>query len=194
MRVLVVHAHPNPDSFSHALRAAAVNGLLTAGHSVDLLDLYAEGFTAAMSEAERRAYESDNPVQAAEVRRCVELVKAADALVFVYPTWWWGLPAILKGWLDRVLVPGVAFTLGDGPPRPALTNVRRLVGVTTYGSSRTYMRLFTDGGRRTIARTLRLVCHPRTRVQWLGMYSIDAATGEQRAAFLARVTRRMASL
>jgi putative NADPH-quinone reductase len=194
MRVLVVHAHPDPESYSRAVREAAVRGLRSAGHHVDVIDLYEAGFVPAMSEAERRVYESDRPVLDPEVQRSVELVTGAGALVFVYPTWWWGLPAILKGWLDRVLVPGVAFTLGDGPPRPALSNIRRLVGITTYGSSRRYMRLFTDAGRRTIGRTLRMVCHPRTRVSWMGLHSIDTAPAARRQAFLDTVERRMEAL
>lgn len=194
MRVLVVHAHPDPGSFSRALRESAVRGLVAAGHLVDVIDLYEEGFGAAMSEAERRAYETPEPIKDPTVARMARLVSAAEAIVFVYPTWWWGLPAILKGWLDRVLVPGVAFTLGDGPPRPALINVRRLVGITTYGSSWLYMRLFNDAGRRTIGRALRMVCHPRARVRWLPMYSIDTAPAARRQAFLATVERRMATL
>jgi len=195
MRALLVHAHPDPDSYNAALRDAAVQGLHSAGHGVDVVDLYGEGFGAAMSAAERRAYESEAPIMDAQVQRSADLVRRADGLVFVYPTWWWGLPAVLKGWLDRVLVPGVAFTLpSDGPPRPALTNVRTLAAVTTYGSSRRYMRLFTDSGRRTIGRTLRMVCHPRTRVRWHGLYSIDTSTADQRQVFLRDVETGMSEL
>lgn len=194
MQVLLVHAHPNRDGYSRALRDAAVRGLESGGHIVDVIDLYEEGFVAAMSEAERRAYESDTPIIDQQVQRSADLLAVAETIVFVYPTWWWGLPAILKGWLDRVLVPGVAFTLGDGRPKPALTNVRRLEAITTYGSSRSYTRFFNDAGRRTISRTLRLVCHKRTKVMWHPLYSIDASTNEERTAFLAKIERRMARL
>ncbi len=194
MQVLVVHAHPNQDGFSRALRDAAVRGLETGGHSVDVLDLYEEGFVAAMSESERRAYESDTPIVDPQVQRSADLLTAADTVVFVYPTWWWGLPAILKGWLDRVLVPGVAFTLGDGRPKPGLTNVRRLEGITTYGSSRIHSQFFNDAGRRTISRTLRMVCHKRTKVTWHPLYSIDGTTDQQRSAFLEKIERRLAKL
>jgi len=194
MQVLVVHAHPNRDGFSRALRDAAVRGLESGGHIVDVVDLYQEGFAAAMSAEEQIAYESDEPIIDPQVRRSADLLTAAETVVFVYPTWWWGLPAILKGWLDRVLVPGVAFTLGDGRPKPALTNVRRLEAITTYGSSRSYTQFFNDAGRRTISRTLRLVCHKRTKVTWHPLYSIDSTNADQRAAFLAKVERRMAKL
>ena len=152
MRALVVYAHPSPDSLTHALYEAATAALTAAGHDVVGLDLYAEELAPAMSEAERRAYHSDQPIIDPTVARHAELVRWADALVFVYPTWWMGLPAILKGWLERVLVPGVAFHLDPVTNRVVsdLGSVRRVVGITTYGSSWPAVRLVHDGGRRTL--------------------------------------------
>lgn len=167
-------------------------GLERSGHAVTVLDLYREGFRAGMTPDERRAYETDQPVLDPMVARHAEEVGQAEALVFVYPTWWWGLPAMLKGWLDRVMVPGVAFTLADGKLVPSLQRIRRLAGITTYGSSRTYVRLFTDAGRRTITRTLRTLCHRRTQTQWLALYSIDRSTDSERRAFLTHVEEVMA--
>jgi putative NADPH-quinone reductase len=116
--------------------------------------------------------------------------------VFVYPTWWGGLPAVLKGWLERVLVPGVAFTFDPDTHevRRGLTKVRRIVGITTYGSSRPYVLATTDGGRRTLHRTLRLVCHRFTRTRWLALYRLDTASVDDRLAFLDRVDRSLARL
>lgn len=195
MRALVVHAHPDPDSFSRALRSAVERGLAAAGHDVDVIDLYAEDFVAAMTEEERRAYSGDSPIRSDHVARHAELVKRAEALVFVYPTWWWGMPAIMKGWLDRVLVPGVAFTLGEGRrPTPGLRHVRRLVGVSTYGASRLEMRFFNDSGRRTIARTIRMLTRRRARTTWLAMYRLDQASERERRSFLDTVEAKMAAL
>ncbi|MEI2422729.1 NAD(P)H-dependent oxidoreductase, partial [Arthrospira platensis SPKY2] len=99
------------DSFTQALATAAVEGLSGAGWEVEVLDLAAIGFRAAMSAEELVAYRTEglppDPMAAAHAG----LVARATALVFVYPTWWSGLPAILKGWLERVLVTGVAFRL-----------------------------------------------------------------------------------
>jgi NAD(P)H dehydrogenase (quinone) len=194
--VLVVHAHPAPESFSHHLSRTAVGALERTGRPVSSLDLYAAGFEARMSSAERLAYSGEQPILADEVARSAELVRAAEVLVFVYPTWWFGLPAIMKGWLERVLVPGVAFTLdpGSGKVRRGLGNVRRIVGVTTYGSSPVAIRLAGDAGRRTLNRTLRLVAHPLARTTWLAQYSMDTATAADRAAFVARVDRRLGRL
>lgn len=195
MRALVAVANPNPASYGHALAEAAAGGLRTAGHHVDVIDLYASGFRAAMSAAERVAYETPDPIVDPQVAEHADLVRQAEILVFVYPTWWSGLPAILKGWLERVMVPGVGFRFdANGKVRPGLTHVRRIVGVSTYGSPRTYVAAINDNGRRTITRTLRLSCRWRVRTTWLGLYRMDARTDAERAAFLTRVEQRMARL
>lgn len=196
MRVLLVLAHPDPGSFSHAVAARAVAGLESAGHQVRVLDLYAEGFVAAMSAAEREAYHTDHPVLDAQVAEHVQAILHAEALVFVYPTWWSSLPAILKGWLERTMVPGVAFVFHPRTQkvRPGLTHVRRVVGISTYGSGRLYVKLINDNGRRTLLRALRLNTGWRTRTTWLGMYRLDGSSDEQRAAFLDRVDALMGGL
>jgi NAD(P)H dehydrogenase (quinone) len=196
MLVAVVVAHPSADSYCHALASRAVAGLRAAGHHVEILDLYADGFSAAMTSAERRAYHGDEPILDPMVARHAALVTDAEALVFVYPTWWSGLPAILKGWLERVMVPGVGFRFDErtGKVRPGLGQVRHLVGISTYGSPRSYVRLVNDNGRRIITRALRLSCGFRVRTRWLGFYAIDTSTEAQRGDFAARVEREMAGL
>ena len=196
MRALVVYAHPSPDSLTHALYEAATAALAAAGHEVVGLDLYAEELVPAMSEAERRAYHSDQPILDPTVARHAELVRWADALVFVYPTWWMGLPAILKGWLERVLVPGVAFHLDPVTNRVVsdLGSVRRVVGITTYGSSWRAVRLVHDGGRRTLLRAVRMLFGRRCRTAWLALHSVDTTTPGERAQFIARVEQRLARL
>lgn len=200
MRCLVVHAHPDPESFSAALRERAVAALTGAGHEVEVIDLYGLGFNPCLTEQEHVDYFSiglDHPDPT--VAGHIESLSRAEMLVFVYPTWWSGLPAILKGWLDRTLLPEVAFTLSPGATgkdvvKPNLENVRRLVGITTYGSKRSDVRLLGDGGRRTINRTVRLVCAKRCRTTWLGLHQLDTLDAEGRTGFLDRVETKLAGL
>jgi putative NADPH-quinone reductase len=196
MRVLALHAHPSRDSYSRVLFDAACAALRRSGHEVTEVDLYGEGFRAEMSAAERAAYHTDRPICSADVERHAALVRAADALVFVYPTWWMGLPAILKGWLDRVLVPGVAFHLDErtNRVRPGLGHIHRIVGITTYGSPRRYVWLMSDGGRRTLLRALRMLAPRGRRTTWIALYGVDTSTADQRAEFVRRVHERMATL
>lgn len=195
MDVLIVTAHPREDSFNHALTEAAERGFRRAGHDVTTLDLYAIGFTPAMTAAERHAYHGEQPLIDPMAAAHAELVQRAEVLVFVYPTWWSGPPAMLRGWLERVLVPGVAFRFDEsGKVRPALTNVRRIVGISTYGSPWTYVKVMQDGGRRMLTRALRLNCGFSTPTTWLGLYSIDTQGDAERRAFLDRVEHSMAHL
>jgi putative NADPH-quinone reductase len=196
MRVAVILAHPNPDSFAHELARRATIGLRAGGHDVELVDLHAIGFRAAMSTEERAAYHGESPILDPIVEAQADLVRSVDTLVFVYPTWWSGLPAILKGWLERVLVPGIGFRFDErsGKVRPGLTNVRRLIGISTYGSPRWYVRAIHDNGRRTLMRALRLSCGLRTSRRWLAMYAIDTTTPSERGEFAAHVERAMSEL
>ncbi|MEO7372191.1 MAG: NAD(P)H-dependent oxidoreductase [Ilumatobacteraceae bacterium] len=195
MRVVVVVAHPDPASFNHAIAARATTGLTAAGHEVSVLDLYADGFTAAMSHAERVAYHTDQPILDPLVQRHAGIVKRAEALVFVYPTWWSTMPAVLKGWLERVMVPGVGFVFDENHHvRRGLTDVRRIVGISTYGSRRLYVKVMHDNGRRTLLRALRLNTATFTRRSWMGLYEMDTRTARQRAEFLTRIERKMRSL
>jgi len=195
VKALLVSAHPCADSYSHALAVAATIGLESNGHHVTVLDLYDIGFTAAMSKDEHDAYTAKQPPLDPMVLEHADLVQQAETLVFVYPTWWSGPPAVLKGWLERVLVPGVAFTFdANGKVQPALTNVNRVVGISTYGSPWTYVKLVNDNGRRMLTRATRLTCGRGTKSTWLGLYSIDTSGPNDRTAFLDRVEHSMAKL
>jgi len=192
MRVLVVYAHPLSDSFAAALRDAVLARLRAAGHEVDLCDLYAEGFDPVLTAAERRAYNTAQPDLSA-VEAYVTRLRAADALVVCFPTWWYGMPAILKGWFDRVWVTGVAFTLpeGGGAIRPALHNIRKFAVVTTYGSPWWLMNLVLRAPvRAVLIGGLRRLCAKDCRWIYLALSNIDGASQARCARFLRRVERR----
>ncbi len=195
MRALVILANPTPGSFSHAVADRVRRGLEFAGHEVVVRDLYQEGFRAAMTAGERAAYETEAPVLDPLVAEHIADLKAADALVFVYPTWWSSMPAVLKGWFERTMVPGVGFVFNDANKvRPGLTNVRWLIGITTYGSPWRYVKTTHDNGRRTICRAMRMSTGWRTRTMWLPLYAMDTNEPDRRSRFLDDVERRMREL
>jgi putative NADPH-quinone reductase len=195
MRCLVVYAHPLDTSYCAALRERAVAALHARGHEVRVVDLYAEGFDPVLSRQERVDYHTAGANER-NVLAHVEAIRWAEALVFVYPTWWYGLPAILKGWLERVWVPHVTFTMPrrDAPIRGLMHNIRRLAVITTSGASRWWLTLVGNPGRRTVMRGVRALCHPRCRTTWLAHYAIDDSSERSRAAFLARVERELRRL
>jgi NAD(P)H dehydrogenase (quinone) len=196
-RPLVVFAHPDPNSLCAAAAQAVVRGLEAGGKTVTFVDLYAEEFRAAMSAEERLAYESPHPIVDPAVERHAELVRQCDALVLVYPTWNMGMPAILKGWVERVFVPGVAFQLDPEANKitGGLGHIRRFVGVSTYGSPQWVVRLVTDGGRRLLTRCLRVMCPTVTaRTEWFGLYGLNQPDEAEIVAFLGNLERRMQRL
>jgi NAD(P)H dehydrogenase (quinone) len=190
MRVLVVYAHPLADSFAAALHNAILAALRRGGHEVDDCDLYAEGFDPVLTAAERRAYNSPSP-DLSGVADHVARLRAAEALVLCFPTWWYGMPAILKGYFDRVWAKDVAFTLPEdgGLIRPALTNIKRIWVVTTYGSPWWLIKLvLREPVKAVLFGGLGRLCGRGER-RWLAFYRIDAATQARCAAFLAKVER-----
>jgi NAD(P)H dehydrogenase (quinone) len=193
MRVLVLYAHPDPKSYGAALHEAVVASLRAAGHEVDDCDLYAEGFDAVLSRAERVGYH-DLASNTRPVAGYVERLQRAQALVLCFPVWNFGYPAILKGFFDRVFLPGISFKLVDGKVRPNLWNIRKLAAVTTYGGSRWRALLMGDPPRKAVKRVLRAVCHPSARPLYLAHYDMNRATPETRQAFFERVRANIGRL
>ena len=146
-----------------------------------------------LSGSEHADYEDTSTNQSAVRSDCEDLLWC-DALIFVYPTWWYGLPAILKGWLDRVLLPGVAFTMPqhDGENiRPGLEHINRLGVFTTCGASWWLTRFIGAPGRRTLLRGVGILCDRRRRTVFAAHYLMDSSTPESRARHLVRVAAKM---
>ena len=190
MRVLVLYAHPVESSFQAAVHQKVLEGLKAAGHEVDDCDLYAEGFNPVMSREERLNYH-DEEVCTKPVQAYVDRLRAAEALVLNFPVWNYGYPAILKGFFDRVFLPGVSFVLKDGVVRPNLHNIRKLAAVVTYGGDRWRTFLMGDAPRKTVTRAVRGVIHPLARTRYIALHDLNRASDETRAAFLDRVEWEM---
>lgn len=191
MKSLVVYCHPDPQSFVAAARDVVVETLTAEGDEVRVTDLYADGFDPLFSAAEHEAHLQVGGH--ADVDRYVDDLAWCEQLVLVYPTWWSGQPAMLKGWIDRVWVRGPVWELPEQGNRleGRLRNVRRLVVVTTHGSSKRINVLQGEAGKRVVSRTLRAVCHPLARTRWIACYGMDRSTEADRAAFLRKVRRRL---
>ena len=191
MKVLVVLAHPNRDSFSHTIVDRVVSALANREHSVSVIDLYGLDYSPALNRAELAAYPTSEPAIDPMVIEHTRLIQECSTIVFVYPTWWSSMPAILKGWIDRTMLPGIAFSVDPQTLKlqPGLTNVRRLIGITTFGGPRLASLVVRDNGSKIVTRSLRAVCHRRCRTTWLRMFNVDSSTIAQREKFLRRVER-----
>ncbi|MGE8546142.1 MAG: NAD(P)H-dependent oxidoreductase [Alcaligenes sp.] len=192
MRCLIVLAHPVRHSLCHHFAGVAADELRRGGHRVDLLDLYAHGFDPALSALERGAYYSkDASVQRTHLHQGLF---QAEGLVLCFPTWWFGFPAMLKGWFDRVWSPGVAFDHADdlGPIRPRLENLRHVAAITTLGSAGWVDQLLMrQPVRRVLRRALLGACAPQARLDFLSLYRSETLTPRRIGAFESRIRQRL---
>lgn len=195
MRVHVIHAHPVETSYNRALFTAVVESLEAKGHSVDALNLYDEQFPAVLSREERLNYHEVPGNLTPTVKPYVDRLMAADALVFVHPVWNYGYPAILKGYFDRIFLPGVSFILEGGGDRgrlvPNLKHIQKVAFVTTYGGNRWRTFIMGDPPRRLAHRwawaTFRTPRPPR----YLALYDMNNCTPDQLNGFIAKVRREI---
>jgi NAD(P)H dehydrogenase (quinone) len=195
MRTLIVFCHPCADSFNAALFAAARDALTRAGHEVRCVDLYAEQFNPILSAQEKQDYLPNTQTIVKSVAEHVENTRWAEGLVFIFPTWFYGPPAMLKGWLERVWLPGVAFKVPDKPggkAGPGMQHITRLTVITTSGSPWWWLRLIRDPCRNLFTRGLRALLHPRCKTTYLQLHGMNTNTQAQREAFIAKVSRSLA--
>ena len=193
MKCLVVIAHPLPDSLCRSLARFATERLEAAGHEVTVEDLYGASFEAALTGAERRSYYAtafDVSSVSGETSRLTE----AEALVLVFPTWWYGFPAILKGWFDRVWAPGIAFDHASnfGPIKPRL-KLAHVLAITTLGSPWWIDTLVLWQPVRRILRIAILgACARGIRFNMLSLHSAEAPAKERVARFEGRIAKELA--
>ena len=190
MRVHYLYCHPQTTSFHAAIRTRALAGLAAAHHEVDLLDLYADKFDPVMWEEERRDYHdlTRNQVRLADY---IARLRAADALIVQFPVWSFGMPTMLKGYFDCIILPGVAFDLSD----PARS--RPLLGSAAHYRNSDLRPPAHPGARRRrsaaqmVKRYLPWFANWRARVDYYSLYHMNVATDAERAAFIDKVERAM---
>ena len=196
MNLLIVYCHPNPESFNAALLRTAREAL-QARHEVKVIDLYAENFDPVMTREERAAYLDNTALIAASVQPHIDLLRWAEGIIFIYPTWFYGVPALLKGWFERVWLPGVAFL---PPPRkgatarPGMQHIRLLIGITTSGSPWWWLRWMRDPGKSFLMRGIRAICAPLCKTRWLQLHSMNNVTRADCERFLARVHKTLQAI
>ncbi len=189
MRILMVLAHPLEESFAASVARVARETLEAKGHTVDLLDLYREGFDPRLTVAERGSY-FDKSYDAAGVSPWIERLKAADGLVLVFPQWWFNFPAILKGFFDRVFAPGIAFDhdAAGGRIVPRLGNIRLFWALTSTGSPWWVVHLYMGNPvRRLLKRGIAAFCGKGLDFRMVTLHDMDRVTEAKRKRHIERV-------
>ncbi len=182
MNILIVYAHPEPSSFCAALKDTGLRALTAAGHKVEVSDLYAENFNpvpgrhdfTAAADPQRFHYQSEQlhasktggfaPDLAREQARLMR----ADLLVFIFPLWWGGIPAILKGWFDRVCAYGVAYADGKRFDQGYFLGRRGLMCLTTGGTAERFSAQGVYGEMRQVLHGVR-----RGILEYLGLEVLE---------------------
>lgn len=196
MQVLVVLAHPLKESFAASVARTVVATLEDKGHTVDLLDLYAEDFDPRLSAAERSSYMTGN-YDLSAMQPYAERLKAADGLILVFPQWWFNLPAILKGFIDRVFVPGAAFDYAADGIRlePRLDRLKHFWVFSTTGSPWWVVKFYMgDPVRRQLKRGIAAFCGKKVDFRMTCLHNMDDTTQASREQFLAKARSQVATL
>jgi NAD(P)H dehydrogenase (quinone) len=190
-----VLAHPLKDSFAASVSRTVVSTLEAKGHDVDLLDLYAENFEPRLSAVERASL--TGPYDLSEIAPYAERLKAAEALIFVFPQWWFNLPAILKGFVDRTFVPGIAYDLDDAGIKlvPKLEKLRYFWAFSTTGSPWWVVKFYMgDPVRRILKRGIAAFCSKRVHFRMTCLHNMDDTTQAKREKFLEKVRQQVSGL
>ena len=176
MNILVVTAHPLKNSLCGLFSETVISSLKNMGHEVQLENLYMNQFNPVLSIDERVSYYKER-YDSSKVSPEIERLVNSDALVMIFPTWWFGFPAILKGWFDRVWAPTVAYDHANdyGPIKPKLNNLKKAFVVTTVGAPWWVDHIIL---RRPIKRTLRFAllgaCARKCKLKFLSFYKCES--------------------
>ncbi len=188
MKVLIIYAHPNPKSFNHAVLESFTKGLKDAGHSYEVDDLYVSKFDPVMKPQDLAQFAGGKMPQ--DVLDEQEKINKADALAFIHPVVWWGFPAILKGWFDRVMSYGFAykFTPGKGP-EGILRHKKTLLINTTLAFEESYKALGARDAIEKIIDELMIKWCGISNVEHVFLYALGKADAETRKKYLEEAYR-----
>lgn len=191
MKCLVVTTHPLSNSLCKHLTEHVVYKLTEMGHEVAIEDLYADKFEPVLTAVERESYYSDS-YDSSNISEQVERIQEAEALVLLFPTWWFSFPAILKGWFDRVWGPGIAYDHASdlGPIKPRLDNLRKVLVVTTLGAPWWMDRLIMwQPVKRVLKYALLGACARGSRLSYLSLYKSENIDEGRVKQFVHRIER-----
>ncbi len=193
MKCLVVVSHPLKESLCHYLAAQAIEHLEHRGYQVTVLDLYENEFSPSLTEQERRSYYQSDFDDSLLKKEILQL-KQTDSLVLVFPTWWFGFPAVLKGWFDRVWAPGHAYNHAPdlGVITPALDNLKEVKVITTLGAPWWVDTLVLwQPVKRVMKIALLGACTKSCQFDMVSFYKSENASASRVAAFVKKIKAKL---
>lgn len=195
MRVIIIFNHPYEGSYCNAILNAVTKGLQKARHEVDLIHLDKEGFNPVMTAADLKAFKDRKPIDPMVIEYKQRLDNA-DHLVFIFPIWWELMPALTKGFIDKVIFPGVAYDYrpsGNGM-MPLLKNLKSVTVITTMNApSIVYRLLFGNAIQRAVVRGTFWKIGYKNR-KWINLGMVKMVSDKKRKKWLVRLEKRFAAL
>ena len=197
MRFLILFSHPSQQSYSAALLKTVKDSLIKNGHQVKIIDLYKENFDPVLNIKEWNSYLENTEKNILNLKKHIEFLKWAEGLIFIFPTWMYGPPAIMKGWLERVWLPKVAFEISSGKqniPVGKLKNISRLCVVTTSGSPRWWLWFIGNPGKSMLFKGYKILFNKYCKYKWLQLHDMNHTNSSDRERFLTKVSNYFSSI
>ncbi|UBM59629.1 NAD(P)H-dependent oxidoreductase [Marinilongibacter aquaticus] len=195
MRVAIIFNHPYDQSFCSAILKSVQKGLEKANHEIDLFHLDRDGFNPVMTAADLKAFRDHKPIDR-KVIEYKERLEKADHLIFIFPIWWELMPAMTKGFIDKVIFPGIAYTYTNGgySMAPRLKKVKSVTIITTMNTPKVLYRLLFGNAikKALITGTFWKMGYKKTK--WISLNRVKAVSENKRKNWLERLENRFAQL
>ena len=196
MKVTIVFNHPYEGSYCNAILNAVIKGLQKANHEIDLIHLDKDNFNPVMTSADLKAFIDKKPIDP-KVIEYKQRLEQADHLVFIFPIWWELMPALTKGFIDKVIFPGVAYDYKNASNilmKPLLTNIKSVTMITTMNTPGwLYWLLFGNAIKKAMLLGIFFKMGYKNR-KWITFNKVKMVTQEKRTAWLTKLEKRFASL
>ena len=190
MNTVIVFNHPYEGSYCNAILRSVTAGLLKAGHSVDLIHLDNEGFNPVMTSADLKAFRDQSPIDP-QVLEYKARLESADHLVFIFPIWWELMPALTKGFIDKVMFPGLAYDYTEkGLMKKKITGIRSVTIITTMNTPKLLYRVIFGNAVRKAMITGTLWKMGYKNRKWIGLSMVKMVSQQKREKWLRKLEDR----
>ncbi|MED4561665.1 NAD(P)H-dependent oxidoreductase [Bacillus altitudinis] len=190
----IVYAHPWDGSYNHAILTSITEKLETKKEPFQVIDLYKDGFNPVFTAEElKHFHKGETPYSL--VKDYQEKLKQSTELVFIFPVWWWDLPAILKGFIDKVMLSGFAFIedQNTGTLQGLLTNIKKTTVISTSTTDKEYIEFEAGNAIQSvfIDRTLADLGIKNESTKWIHFSRVNLTTDEKRKQFLKEISQNI---
>ena len=196
MKVVIVFNHPYDGSFCNAILQAVTTGLTKANHQIELIHLDKDNFNPVMTASDLKAFRDKKPVDP-KVIEYNERIKDANHLIFIFPIWWELMPALMKGFVDKVIFPGVAYDYKDATNtymKPLWTKLNGITMITTMNTPRwAYWLIFGNAIKKALLLGSFWKMGYKNR-KWINLNSVKLVTKEKRAKWLVKLENEFCAI